>query len=388
MKPIIATYGNKPRMPFSFPLDLSENAGNTIHARAPQRIFQKSDAHVVDYFVDKWTALDDKNYAEFVNRHCDHLVVTLANTIRINSARTEPYVKLQRMLELYKVPVTIFGLGVRSATEDLDEIHLSREMVELLQYLDEHCAPVGVRGSFTKKVFVEKAGMKNVVVTGCPSFFSEPESFMRLKKELERPKSGIVTYSGTRYDRPEERAAFVEAVNAGTYYIEPTSRENHRAHLQALKGIDVQLPMFLSDEDVLSDDYGVMQVGENFTTRERVLDLFRNRYRLFHDPEAWLDFNRRAVAFGYGTRFHVNMATILSGKPATWITHDSRTRELVDFLHLPSVTLEESASMKAEEFRHEANYDDMFNHVDSLFDNWAEYLAAHNLPYKRPVLKI
>lgn len=384
MTKIIATYGNKPRMPFAFPLDLAENSGNMIHARAPRRVLQQ--AHTIDYFLDQWTVLEEKNFAEFVNKHCDHLIISLANTIRVDSSRTEPYEKLLRMLELYDVPITIFGIGVRSITEDLDEITLSPQMIELLQYMDERCAPVGVRGEFTKLVFEEKAGMKNVMVTGCPSFFSEPDAFRQLRRELARPRPGLVTYSGTRYSRPEERAAFVEAVNADTFYIEPTSAENHRAHLQALKGAEIVFPNFIVENRLIAENDSKSVPGQ--VTVEKLTDLFRSRYRLFHDPDAWLDFNRRLTAFGYGTRFHVNMATILAGKPATWITHDSRTRELTDFLHLPTVSLEDSANMTAQDFREAANFDAMFDNLDALFDNWTEYMNAHDLPYTRPNLKI
>ena len=99
-----------------------------------------------------------------------------------------------------------------------------------------------------------------------------------------------------------------------------------------------------------------------------------------------MTFNKESVAYGYGTRFHVNMATILSGKPATWITHDTRTQEFCDFLHLPHVSLEQSAEMEPEDFRAAADYEAFFDHLPALFDNWASYLESHGLPYERPAL--
>lgn len=180
MKKMIAIYGNKSRMPQKFPLDMAENAGNMIHARAPKRFFRKAEA--VEYFTDNWSLFGADNYASFVNQNCSHLIVTMANTIKLDSARSEPYLRFKRMLEKCKVPITIFGLGSRSHTSNIEEITLTEGALELLQYLDERCAPVGVRGEFMKRVFEQKAGMKNVVVTGCPSFFSEPTAFQSLEK--------------------------------------------------------------------------------------------------------------------------------------------------------------------------------------------------------------
>ena len=121
-------------------------------------------------------------------------------------------------------------------------------------------------------------------------------------------------------------------------------------------------------------------------TTEQLTDFYRHRYRLWRDAEQWLKFNREVVAHGFGTRFHVNMATVLAGKPATWITHDTRTQEFCDFLHLPQVSLEDSAQMEPEDFRAAGDYEELFDHLPALFDNWASYLEAHELPYTRPEL--
>lgn len=399
---MIAVAGCLPSMPASFPLDIEENSGNMIHARAPQRILGPK--RTVEYHTMRWVLAGEKNYADFVNKHCSHLVISMTNSVKVNSTMTARYVKFQRMLEMYDVPITIFGLGVRSPTDDLSQATIPDEAITMLRYLEERCGPIGVRGEFTKRVFAELAGVTDVQVTGCPSFFSEPKAFAALRKELKNPRPGTYTYSGTRYERPEERAQFLRVARGDGIYIEPTNRHNHRAHLQALKGTPVELPAFLTEHGHVREDDAAPRSGArglvdrlrrrpgagaedpSTVTRAQLVDLYRNRYRLFRSPEPWLQFNREVVAHGFGTRFHVNMATLLSGKPATWITHDTRTREFCDFLHLPHVSLEDSAQMEPEDFRAAADYEAMFDHLPQLFDNWASYLEAHGLPYDKPVL--
>ena len=82
------------------------------------------------------------------------------------------------------------------------------------------------------------------------------------------------------------------------------------------------------------------------------------------------------------------MATLLAGKPALWVTHDSRTRELVDFLNLPSVSLAELEGQTLKDLPNLAAYDSMFERLEDRFDNWANYMEAHDLPYRRPDLKL
>lgn len=399
---MIAVAGCLPKMPPGFPLTQEENSGNMIHARAPQRILAPK--KTVEYHTQRWVLAGEKDYSDFVNKHCDHLVISMTNTVKVNSRMTDRYVRFQRMLEMYDVPITIFGLGVRSPTDDLSQATIPDEAIAMLRYLEERCGPIGVRGEFTKKVFAELAGVTNVQVTGCPSFFSEPKAFTDLRKELQKPRPGTYTYSGTRYERPEERAQFLRIVRGDGIYIEPTNRANHRAHLQAMKGVAIDIPNFLTDNGHLAQEQPPARSGlrgaadrllgrstaggkdDARVTRKQLTEFYRNRYRLFRDPDQWLQFNREVVAYGFGTRFHVNMATLLAGKPATWIAHDTRTREFCDFLHLPHVSLEDSAQMAPEDFRAAADYEEMFDHLPQLFDNWASYLEAHDLPYTRPAL--
>lgn len=398
---MIAVAGCLPKMPAAFPLDVEENSGNMIHARAPQRIL--GPRNTVEYHTQRWVLAGEKNFADFVNKHCDHLVISMTNSVKVNSTMTKRYVNFERMLDMYDVPITIFGLGVRSPTDDLSQATIPDEAVSMLRHLEERAGPIGVRGEFTKKVFAELAGVTDVQVTGCPSFFSEPRAFGALRKELQNPRPGTYTYSGTKYERPEERAQFLRVVHGDGIYVEPTNRDNHRAHLRALKGVPIQVPDFITENGHLADPGPARRTGLrglsdrlrhrdapdddlSVVTREQLTEFYRNRYRLFRDPDQWLQFNREVVAHGFGTRFHVNMATLLAGKPATWITHDTRTREFCDFLHLPHVSLEDSAQMEPEDFRAAASYEAMFDHLPALFDNWASYLEAHNLPYTRPTL--
>ena len=220
---LIAVAGCLPRLPASFPMTMPENSGNMIHARAPQQILGRRST--IEYHTQPWWLAGEKDFSDFVNKHCDHLVISsMTNSIKVNSGRTAQYNRFRKMLDMYDVPITVFGLGVRSPVDDLSQAWIPDEAVAMLRHLEERAGTIGVRGEFTKKVFAELARVTDVQVTGCPSFFSNPKAFGDLRTELKSPGPGTYTYSGTRYSRPEERAQFMKVVHGDGIYIEPTNR--------------------------------------------------------------------------------------------------------------------------------------------------------------------
>src|SRR5699024_5219032 len=102
----IAVAGCLPKMTAAFPLQMEENSGNMLHPRAPQRILGPK--RTVEYHTQRWVLAGEKNFADFVNKHCDHLVISMTNSVKVNSTMTKRYVNFERMLDMYDVPITIF----------------------------------------------------------------------------------------------------------------------------------------------------------------------------------------------------------------------------------------------------------------------------------------
>jgi hypothetical protein len=78
------------------------------------------------------------------------------------------------------------------------------------------------------------------------------------------------------------------------------------------------------------------------------------------------------------------MAAVVSGKPAIWVTHDERTKELTEFMHLPSIDIEHALDIDLLTPLKKDLYDDFFDHYPKLINNFNEYLNANALP----ILKI
>ncbi|GIH75765.1 polysaccharide pyruvyl transferase family protein [Planobispora longispora] len=370
----IAVAGCRRELPPEFPLDHAENSGNMIHANAPFEMFDDC----VFRLDRQWRTLTGAaTFAEFVNRHCTHLVFTMANTLKIGSDDPAPFIRLQSLLDQIDKPVVIFGLGVQSDTDDLTGATLPAEAISVMRRLQDRCAVIGVRGRTTQRVLEQVCGVTNVKVVGCPSLFSRPAHLARLRESL-KEGHGRPAFCGTKLHQPLETRMLRNAIRHDAFLVEPSNRRNHQFYVDVSSGRHrPRLPRFLRDD------------GEHGPklARDRIEDYYQRRYRLFRDTKSWYRFNEESVSFTYGTRFHVNMASILSGKPALWLTHDARTRELTDFLHLPAVPLADVADMDVHDIRSLIDYDDFFDHVGGLFDNFNEYLAVNGLPaVERPAM--
>ena len=154
--------------------------------------------------------------------------------------------------------------------------------------------------------------------------------------------------------------------------MEPENRNIHGYYVDVVRG-DSEKPVprildFVHPDT--SEDQRKKELRQFFTTK----------YRLFRHMEPWLDFNREMVDQTIGTRFHVNMASLLSGVPAVWITHDERTVELTETLALPAVSIDQVEKKPVEELLEEADFDRFLDTVPENFRRFNEFLDAAGLP--------
>ncbi len=74
------------------------------------------------------------------------------------------------------------------------------------------------------------------------------------------------------------------------------------------------------------------------------------------------------------------MASLLSGRPATWFVHDSRTLELCEKLALPQVTMESALERPYRDILKSTDFEPMFNALEENFERFNDFLRAADLP--------
>lgn len=363
----IGVVGCLPKLPAEFPLTYPENSGNMVHANAPLRMFD-STLYAKDI---NCRLLGYRDFPDFVNKKCSHLIITLANTLKIGDADGGKYARLSGFISKIEKPVVVFGLGVQSKSQNLSEATLPLEAIDLVKQLSQKAHYLGVRGEYTKKVLESLCGIKNVFVTGCPSIFSNPSAFKLLRKNIANP-AGRPAYAGTHYHTDVEKHLLGKAIAGDHWLIEPVNKFNHQFYLNALTDTESSsnIPYFLKGIYKPEDD----------SARNTLKNYFLMRYKLFRNVEDWYQFNCDSVSFTYGSRFHVNMASLISGKPALWFTHDARTRELVEFMNLPSVEMDSDEARNTENIFNIISYEKFFDKLPVLHGNFNHYLQANGLP--------
>ena len=357
--------GNRRALPPAFPLAMAENAGNMIHADAAFRIVRGGVFHTQD-----WPA--NANIVDFVERQCSHIVYVFANALRLGETEPRQFENTVAFLEATTKPVISFGLGAQADTLDDHDAPLPDAAVRMLQILSERCTSIGVRGAFTERV-LNHHGIRNVRITGCPSLYTNLTPDFAIDPAADRSDRDIA-FSGTHFFREAEAALLGFAISQGFQHVEPVSKllfEAHNAHNTAEADDPPELPYFIA---------GLVKRGG--CSEDQARHYLRERFNLFWDTETWKKFNRERIALTYGTRFHVNMASLISGVPALWVLHDARTRELADFMALPSVGIDEAVNFAApEDLTDRLDYDTFNAAYPRLYSNFRDYLDENGLPH-------
>lgn len=370
-------------LPATFPLTSYENSGNMIHGDVPFQMFD--DAYLA--INRNWPGYKpgDK-FKDFVNDHCSHIIITCANVFRANDfgeTIRKRYVKLEEMLSGYSKPILLFGLGVQAKEQDLSKVNFPPEAISAMRAIASKAFAVSVRGEFTKLVLKKFGNVENTFVTGCPSFFSRPEAFEMLKNNIDGRVGNQVTrfaFSGTHLGRDNEQRLMTRTIERNGYYIEPHDRPNYQFYVDVMNNPELA--------EIPKHFHPLLAGSAPDVSREQLINFMSKRFRLFRDLKPWREFNEEFIDFTFGTRFHVNMACLLSGKPALWLTHDSRTSELAQTLHLPFLDIDKASTMTIDEIVAETDYSDLFENLPQMFSNFNEFLEYSKLPTVRvPVVE-
>src|SRR5699024_3389365 len=166
------------------------------------------------------------------------------------------------------------------------------------------------------------------------------------------------------------KSQLYKAIEQDLYLVEPVNAKLHQYAIDVQRfGSVAEVPYFLK-AFLTNPEWN----------KARLADYITRRYRLFRDLESWVAFNQESTDGAIGTRFHVNMASLLSGLPAVWVEHDSRTVELCDRLSLPSVSVADSLGTEFRRLLEQAEFGPMFKNLASNFEYFNSFLDAAGLP--------
>lgn len=323
--------------------DEPKNIGDWFITKVTERILDIEELLVVSPDASQ-RAFDE------INSSCDAVILKGGNYLH-------PAGLLRRavgidVLRKIKVPIIMFGAGVQAGLGE--HVWFDDEDIEILRYIHDSCAASCVRG-WSAAEALERIGVTNTVVTGCPTLFWSRQPQLTLR-------------------RPGRDAA-VFTFRDGLFTRDDTFYRNQFAAIERVRDLFTQVTVALQGEEIALQDLhmatawgaesggvvrpdpevdGLMRLRRTPLVVDDLRAAVHERYDKYTRPAFvdWLSANSffswdigdyldlyRRVDLLVGCRFHGNLLALANGTPAYYLTYDSRTEELVELLGLPSQRL-------------------------------------------------
>ncbi|MBT1120883.1 polysaccharide pyruvyl transferase family protein [Stutzerimonas nitrititolerans] len=237
-----------------------------------------------------------------------------------------PYAFATDFIERLKIPFFSLGESIQTRHYEYESnFHnlLSAEVVRYLSVIADKSPLVGTRGEYSAEV-LNKLGIKNAMPLGCPSLYlnglSLPASLQQVPAEPRRVAVCYSNYQSNAHSRIDDVLRLADQCDY--HYVEQT----FGLVTQAL-----YYPGKISGADIQAARSFYRDLTPLLSLLEKGLVRYFTNYTL------WKDF-LSSVDFAFGARMHGLTPAIHAGKPAVFIAHDARVREMCEFFSLPFVS--------------------------------------------------
>jgi hypothetical protein len=269
---------------------------------------------------------------ERFHEHYDLVIIPASNFVNTTSDLALHYNYFSKT----NVSLVCFGLGSQLLPNQ--DVILQPGTERFLRLISERSGSIGVRGVFTAEA-LWKMGIRNVSVIGCPSLFNlkaaQLERLCQTPATLE--KVGVNFSNNVRRHglnpiamKASEDDLFQRVIRENSFYI--VQNEIPELELLAARAAG-NTDAFTGPLERICASFAVSP------SRDDVRQYLLQRLRVFFNVDEWLS-STATMTSSVGSRFHGNIAAILSGIPALFLVHDMRTLELCEFFRLPHVLID------------------------------------------------
>ncbi|WJM52133.1 polysaccharide pyruvyl transferase family protein [Pseudomonas asiatica] len=236
-----------------------------------------------------------------------------------------PYEYVTRFIEKLKIPFFSLGESIQAREYDYEpDFHksLSPAVVHYLRVIADRSPVVGTRGYYSAEV-LNSLGIKNAVPLGCPSLYVNGPFLQKTLLDVpENPEKVAVCYSNYQGNPHSRIDDFLRMAAQNNYH-----------YVEQVFGLLTQV-LYYPGKIRAADIYAARQFYKDLAP---VLALLKQgRVRYFTNYSLWKDF-LGSMEFVFGARMHGLTPALHAGKPAMFIAHDSRVREMCEFFSLPFV---------------------------------------------------
>lgn len=309
----------------------------------------------VDHISNALEANLSDQLIEEINAKYSHLVWTMKDAIREDFSNL-PVQRITRFLEKITIPVVPLSLCANSFNGyDLGLAErLSPNQKRNLALLSEKSKLIGVRGNFSAEI-LNRLGIKNVKVIGCPSYFENGPTRLLQKKPWDADK----------------------VITTATFFNTGLPRTSHllqdELYFINLLYLDNALP---PTTNITAQPFNLDEIPTSFQLLAKAM---AGRLEFFSDYNRWAAFFKsNDHCLTIGTRLHSGIFSINSGVPAIVTNPDSRARETCEYLRIPYDPSIHSRSNVREIFEN-LDLSEMNNAYPALYGEFLDFLEAVGL---------
>jgi hypothetical protein len=276
-------------------------------------------------------------------------------------------------IEKIKLPVIGFSIGAQAPR--YEKVQLNEETKRVMACMADRAASVGVRGAFTAEVLNDH-GIKNVDVIGCPSFMRHNNPDLRIDLgPLDKVRN--VGFSITR----SLSRLYAENVARGLMIQREAMLDlAQKYNLTVVSQSEIPEKIYYHKLlDRLDEAYASLIESGWFQGKDDpMVKLYEQR--MFFGSSA-LDYEvlMRNLDLMVGTRLHGNAMAVANGKPAIYITLDSRLRELVDLLCLPRHDITNEKPFRIEDYWHQEIFDRFNVRYREMYSKMKQFLDLNGV---------
>lgn len=282
------------------------------------------------------------------------------------------------LVEEIDLPCIMVGLGAQApSTGGFPEI--SPGTKRFVQAVAARCHSIGVRGAFTAEVLA-RIGVKNVELTGCPSFYLHSPSELSAafaqrkgtypKISLNASRNVMAHSANPEKMKEVERRMYQLCRSSGAQFVLQSEMEEMRILASASEEEQVKLAAKIANT-----------LGWTDISNTDLIAFIRSQFTIFFDIDEW----RASISkcgFSAGSRFHGNLIALLSGVPAHVICHDTRTKELCELGGVPHTLLQDiPVDFTLADLQQATNIGKFIKtHADN-YSGYRRFLDRNNIPH-------
>lgn len=311
-----------------------------IMAVTGQNIGNFAFRHALRYIVKDLSSYEICRYPAYLTAaragKVESSIVSCANWLGMSDQDERSNLNRAVTFEATDASTVCFAIGVQ-AKGGTKVAELRENTVRLAKALAARAKYLSVRDEVTQQTLAH-FGIKNTVITGCPSNFinGDPE----LGKKVAQKAQTLLDNVQTWRDLKSLICEFSGGNTASGQVLSTKMRFLEQTPAHYVLQAPTLLPFTLRETNEIP---AVYRSNHPFGDDNKRLEMtLRSKCIHFSSIESWMDY-ARTCDLSFGMRIHGNMIPLQAGVPSALISHDSRTAGLADMMGIPHISAEDFA---------------------------------------------